>query len=159
MKRVISARDVEEFLQKDGHVDGLPSDAILTPSARDKIRDWQGPGGRSAPAPARKPAAAAPRAGGGGNDPEAFFSSPENQALKEEICDIGRRLWHRAYVDGNGGNISVRVGENLAICTPTLVSKGFMKPEDMCLVEHRSDREYHAHHRRPSVARHTGPGA
>jgi L-fuculose-phosphate aldolase len=38
-------------------------------------------------------------------------------------------------VDGNGGNISIRVGENLALCTPTLVSKGFMKPEDMCLVD------------------------
>jgi L-fuculose-phosphate aldolase len=55
--------------------------------------------------------------------------------LKEEICDVGRRLWQRAYVDGNGGNIAIRVGEDIAICTPTLVSKGFMKPDDMCLVD------------------------
>jgi L-fuculose-phosphate aldolase len=55
--------------------------------------------------------------------------------LKEQICDIGRRLWQRAYVDGNGGNIAIRVGEDLALCTPTLVSKGFMKPEDLCLVD------------------------
>jgi L-fuculose-phosphate aldolase len=48
---------------------------------------------------------------------------------------MGRRLWQRAYVDGNGGNMAVRVGEDIAICTPTLVSKGFMKPEDMCLVD------------------------
>jgi L-fuculose-phosphate aldolase len=27
------------------------------------------------------------------------------------------------------------VGDNLALCTPTLVSKGFMKPEDICLVD------------------------
>ena len=40
-----------------------------------------------------------------------------------------------AYVDGNGGNIAIRVGEDIALCTPTLVSKGFMKPEDMCLVD------------------------
>ena len=38
-------------------------------------------------------------------------------------------------MDGNGGNIAVRVGEDLAICTPTLVSKGFMQPDDMCLVD------------------------
>jgi L-fuculose-phosphate aldolase len=38
-------------------------------------------------------------------------------------------------VDGNGGNIAIRVGEDIALCTPTLVSKGFMKPEDMCLVD------------------------
>ena len=65
----------------------------------------------------------------------AFFVSPEAQALKLEICDIGRRLWQRAYVDGNGGNISVRVAKNLVLCTPTLVSKGFMKPEDIALVD------------------------
>jgi L-fuculose-phosphate aldolase len=44
-------------------------------------------------------------------------------------------LWHRAYVDGNGGNIAVRVGDDVVLCTPTLVSKGFMKPEDLCLVD------------------------
>jgi len=66
---------------------------------------------------------------------ETFFASLELEALKREICDIGRRLWQRAYVDGNGGNISVRVAKNLVLCTPTLVSKGFMKPEDLALVD------------------------
>ncbi len=68
-------------------------------------------------------------------DLEAFFHSPSCHALKLQICDIGWRLWQRAYVDGNGGNIAIRVGEDLALCTPTLVSKGFMKPEDLCLVD------------------------
>ncbi len=68
-------------------------------------------------------------------DLEAFFHSPSCHALKLQICDIGWRLWQRAYADGNGGNIAIRVGEDLALCTPTLVSKGFMKPEDMCLVD------------------------
>jgi L-fuculose-phosphate aldolase len=66
---------------------------------------------------------------------EAFFNSAYCQNLKEQICDMGRRLWQREYVDGNGGNMAIRVGEDIAICTPTLVSKGFMKPEDMCLVD------------------------
>jgi L-fuculose-phosphate aldolase len=66
---------------------------------------------------------------------DAFYASPELEALKLEICDIGRRLWQRAYVDGNGGNISVRVARDLVLCTPTLVSKGFMKPEDIALVD------------------------
>jgi L-fuculose-phosphate aldolase len=48
---------------------------------------------------------------------------------------MGKRLWQRAYVDGNGGNMAIRVGEDIAICTPTLVSKGSLKPEDMCLVD------------------------
>jgi L-fuculose-phosphate aldolase len=66
---------------------------------------------------------------------KAFFQSPYCQDLKRQICDIGRRLWQRAYVDGNGGNIAIRVGEDIALCTPTLVSKGFMKPVDLCLVD------------------------
>jgi L-fuculose-phosphate aldolase len=64
-----------------------------------------------------------------------FFNSPVVEALKEQICDIGRRLWQRAYVDGNGGNIAIKVADDLVLCTPTLVSKGFMKPDDLCLVD------------------------
>lgn len=65
----------------------------------------------------------------------AFFHSPPIKTLKEHMCDIGRRLWQREYTDGNGGNLSIRVGDNLALCTATLICKGFMKPEDLCLVD------------------------
>jgi L-rhamnose isomerase len=87
-----------------------------------------------APAPAapRRDGAAAPAAAG---EAERLYRSPEVHAHKERICDIGRRLWQRAYVDGNGGNISVRVSDDLVLCTPTLVSKGFMTPDDLCLVD------------------------
>ena len=80
--------------------------------------------------PARPPRSSDPKA-----ELELFFQSPYCEDLKRQICDIGRRLWQRAYVDGNGGNIAIRVGEDIALCTPTLVSKGFMTPEDMCLVD------------------------
>jgi L-fuculose-phosphate aldolase len=69
------------------------------------------------------------------NPHAAFFNSPAVRALKLQLCEIGRRLWSRAYVDGNGGNMAIRVAENKALCTPTQVSKGFMKPEDICLVD------------------------
>ena len=55
---------------------------------------------------------------------------------------MGRRLWSRAYVDGNGGNMAIRVGEDLALCTPTLVSKGSLKPEDLCLVDFAANHVY-----------------
>lgn len=76
-----------------------------------------------------------------GGDPQgpaeigAFFHSPAIAVLKERMCDIGRRLWQREYTDGNGGNITIRVGDRLALCTPTLMCKGFMRPEDVCLVD------------------------
>ena len=64
-----------------------------------------------------------------------FFASEKIETLKRRICDIGRRMWERQFTDGNGGNITIRVGENLVLCTPTLISKGFMTPEDICLVD------------------------
>ncbi|NME68745.1 class II aldolase/adducin family protein [Flammeovirga aprica JL-4] len=76
-----------------------------------------------------------------GNDPitreevELFFNSKPIKKLKKAICFAGKRLWQKGYVDGNGGNITVRVGDNLVLCTPTLISKGVMKPKDICLVD------------------------
>ena len=48
---------------------------------------------------------------------------------------MGRKLWQRQYVDGNGGNISYRLGPNAVICTPTLISKADLRPQDLCLVD------------------------
>lgn len=151
MRKVISVRDLQDLLRQGADLaSALPGDAILTPSARDLLRE-RGVA-LSAPTPARNgavgqarpsaPAPAAAPASGPRPLPKVraaeiarFFESPEIQAHKLEICDIGRRLWQRAYVDGNGGNISIRVAEDLVLCSPTLVSKGFMKPEDLCLVD------------------------
>jgi L-fuculose-phosphate aldolase len=137
MKKVVSAKDIEDLLRQGGDLSTLPADAIYTPSARDLLRDAQSPLTRkSPPVPAQsKPAHAAHPSIGPADDIQRLFQSPEIHELKLQICDIGRRLWSRAYVDGNGGNISIRIADNLVLCTPTLVSKGFMKPEDMCFVD------------------------
>jgi L-fuculose-phosphate aldolase len=64
-----------------------------------------------------------------------LFSTPEAEEIKREICAVGRKLWMRQFVDGNGGNISYRIGTNEVICTPTLVSKYDLTPDDLCLVD------------------------
>jgi L-fuculose-phosphate aldolase len=145
MKTVISSKDVEELLASGGDLKSLPVDAVFTPSARDMLRDLDRKNGtraNGASGPAALPAggnASAPSKVLNSKSPkpelEAFFDSAYSQGLKEQICEMGRRLWQRAYVDGNGGNMAIRVGEDIALCTPTLVSKGFMKPADMCLVD------------------------
>jgi L-fuculose-phosphate aldolase len=150
MKQVISVRDLQEMLRHGQNIRVLPEDALLTPSARDFLRDYE-TNGRSQPlpvaptpraaeaAPASAPTGALKNHGVTSRSPrgqiEAFFNSPEIAAIKDRICEIGRRMWQRAYVDGNGGNIAVRVGEDLVVCTPTLISKGFMQPADLCLVD------------------------
>ncbi len=145
MSRVISIRDLQEMIRNGQGPGSIPADAILTPSARDFLHELETNGGAKNAAaknnssnsdagklspPAKTLSSKSPKA-----ELEAFFNSPYAHSLKEQLCDIGRRLWQREYVDGNGGNIAIRVGEDIAICTPTLVSKGFMKPEDMCLVD------------------------
>jgi L-fuculose-phosphate aldolase len=144
MKSIFSLRDLEEMVRNGKDVRSLPSDALLTPSARDFLRDLDGVGAASVSSVSRNGEVPAKRT----DAPEkpvtskspkeeidAYFKSPKIQELKEQICDVGKRLWQRAYVDGNGGNIAIRVAEDIALCTPTLVSKGFMKPEDMCFVD------------------------
>ncbi|MFM1997774.1 MAG: L-ribulose-5-phosphate 4-epimerase UlaF [Planctomycetota bacterium] len=55
--------------------------------------------------------------------------------LKNEICDIGRRIYNKGFAAGNDGNISYRLGPDRVLCTPTMMSKGFMTPADLCIVD------------------------
>lgn len=55
--------------------------------------------------------------------------------IKKDICDIGRRLYNKGFAAANDGNISVRIGENEVLCTPTMHSKGFLKPDDICTID------------------------
>jgi L-fuculose-phosphate aldolase len=65
--------------------------------------------------------------------PSVAANSFEANALRTEIIRVGRKLWERQYVDGNGGNISVRLGRQYVLCTPTMLSKGDLEPADICL--------------------------
>src|SRR3954471_12918754 len=55
--------------------------------------------------------------------------------LREEMCEIGRRVYAKGFAAANDGNISYRLGDDRVLCTPTRVSKGFMKPDDLCIVD------------------------
>lgn len=61
------------------------------------------------------------------------------QEIRQQICEIGRRMYDRRMVAANDGNLSVRVGKNEILCTPTGISKGFMKPEDICKVDEKGN--------------------
>lgn len=144
MKKVLTGKDVEALLASGKGPNAIPAGVLLTPSAKDVLRE-----AKSARSPSSAPAAASqdpilpdyeynwkP-----GSDPktpaeiQAFFNSPEITVIKERMVEIGERMWARGYTDGNGGNLTVRVGDNLVLCTPTLVSKGFMTVEQIALVD------------------------
>jgi L-fuculose-phosphate aldolase len=56
--------------------------------------------------------------------------------LKEQICEIGRRVYAKGFAAANDGNISIRLNDREILCTPTMVSKGYLKPEDLCVVDY-----------------------
>ncbi|XCB29798.1 class II aldolase/adducin family protein [Arcanobacterium hippocoleae] len=55
--------------------------------------------------------------------------------LREEICEIGRKVWQTGMVAANDGNISYRCSDGTVLCTPTGVSKGALTPEAICRVD------------------------
>src|SRR6476646_11472721 len=56
--------------------------------------------------------------------------------LKEQICDIGRRVYAKGFAAANDGNISVRLNDREVLCSPTMVCKGMMKCEDLCKLDY-----------------------
>ena len=136
MKPAMNHRDQDETLQPGTGASLLPEEAHPPSSTRHFLHP-RNPSEHAQPQ--GKSTFEGPRpdvtAHSSRDELEAYFHSAPVQAQKEAICDIGRRLWQRAYVDGNGGNLAVKLAEDLVLCTPTLISKGFMKPEDLCLVD------------------------
>ena len=62
-------------------------------------------------------------------------SGINDRRLKELICEIGRRVYNKGFAAANDGNISIRVGDNEVLCSPTMICKGFMTPDDICAVD------------------------
>jgi L-fuculose-phosphate aldolase len=60
---------------------------------------------------------------------------PDERQAREHMCDIGRRIWQRGLCAGNEGNHSVRIAPDRILCTPTGLSKGILRPEDLCTLD------------------------
>jgi L-fuculose-phosphate aldolase len=56
--------------------------------------------------------------------------------IKEQMCEVGRRLYAKGFAAANDGNITYRLNDKEILCTPTMVSKGYMKPDDICKVDY-----------------------
>ena len=121
-----------------GSIDTAAS-CVVTPSARDFLQQhgielvWPRPADAR---PLQRTVSSVP-AESRCKPPPIAASSPRRKPkpIKKEICAVGRKLWMRQFVDGNGGNISYRIGPNEVLCTPTLVSKYDLTPEDISLTD------------------------
>ena len=57
------------------------------------------------------------------------------QKHREEIVRYGRLLHQTGLVAATDGNLSVRLEDSNILCTPTLMSKGLMEPDDLVIVD------------------------
>ncbi len=60
---------------------------------------------------------------------------PQLLPFKEELCDVGRRIYAKGFASAHDGNMSYRISDDRVLCTPTQICKGFMKPNDICVVD------------------------
>ncbi len=75
----------------------------------------------------------------------------EIRDLKQQMCEIGRRIWIKGFCAGNEGNHSARIGPNRFLCTPTGISKGFLEPGDLLVCDAEGKQvEKNANGRRPT---------
>jgi L-fuculose-phosphate aldolase len=55
--------------------------------------------------------------------------------LRADIVEIGRRLYGRGFCASNDGNVSIRFADDRVLTTPKSVSKGYMTPDMMVVVD------------------------
>lgn len=54
---------------------------------------------------------------------------------RESIVEVCRRMYMRGLISGGQGNVSVRLGSEAILITPTGINKGFVKPEDLVVAD------------------------
>src|SRR5687767_9726365 len=64
------------------------------------------------------------------------MSTRLEEQVRADIVEAGRRLYARGFVASNDGNISYRLDDTRLITTPKSVSKGFMTPDMMVVVDY-----------------------
>ncbi len=55
--------------------------------------------------------------------------------LREEMVRIGRLMWERGYVASTDGNLSVRLGAERLLTTPSGLSKGFLSADSLVVID------------------------
>jgi len=56
------------------------------------------------------------------------------QELKELMCEICNKMWQLGWVAANDGNVTAKISENRFLATPTGISKSFITPEKLLVI-------------------------
>jgi L-fuculose-phosphate aldolase len=60
---------------------------------------------------------------------------PGESALRAQMIEVGRRLRARGLIAGAEGNLTARLGHGRLLCTPAGTNKGFLREEDLVVVD------------------------
>jgi len=60
--------------------------------------------------------------------------------LRQEIADICHLIYQKGYVASTDGNVSVRLTDGNVMCTPTRCNKGFVKPDDLVVIDAKGEK-------------------
>ena len=57
------------------------------------------------------------------------------QEVREQICDVCHKMWQLGWVAANDGNVSVKLDDGTFMATPTGISKSFITPEKLVIID------------------------
>ncbi len=55
--------------------------------------------------------------------------------LREDLCEISRRMYNAGYMSGSDGNLSTVLGPNEILVTPSRLCKGFLTPDQIVKID------------------------
>ena len=59
----------------------------------------------------------------------------EYTEIREQICDVCHKMWQLGWVAANDGNVSVLLPDGNFLVTPTGISKSFITPEKLVIID------------------------
>lgn len=74
--------------------------------------------------------------------------------LRREVCEICRRCYERGWLSATDGNVSVKIGRDRLLATPSGLHKGFLKPNDLIIVDMTGKRVTGPHRPTTELAMH-----
>ncbi len=63
----------------------------------------------------------------------------ELNTVKEQICDVCHKMWLLGWVAANDGNVSAKLSDGRILATPTGISKSFITPEKLILLNEKGE--------------------
>jgi L-fuculose-phosphate aldolase len=57
------------------------------------------------------------------------------QEYRHDLINVCHRIYEKGWVAMNDGNVSIRLDNDRVLCTPTAVSKGMVRLEDLIIVD------------------------